>query len=357
MASNKQNFINYIIKNINNNNIYNIDYYIDNNKQTNKKIIDNYIKLSNNKTIFYVQNSFSFYDKKYKSYKYFKDLNNNTFIYFKKYFAYYYKYNNYTFRYKYDNNIINNSKPYPKYLTYKPLDFNDQTYFITFIDLIPLIIYYHLKNNINYTDKLTFQTFYDKYYNYFKYYYGSLDDYMSLLINLYNTSSYNDIILYYNNYYKDYIKVDNKILKKIYLINRKYYNENLLNFCYDINDENFYKYINSINLIDLIIDQFNISTFFIYNNKINNNIISFYKYFINYLNYINDFNLIFQYILSSLFDIMCFINFNDDFEKYNNYVFYVHNNFHHIIFELYLNHFINIINNNKYNFISYSNLL
>lgn len=353
---------NYRIYNKKNKKTYDINVYGEYHKQTKKiNLIDKYLKLPKEKTIFYCENPFSFYDKKYKYYPYFREIDNTKYgftdfnkcngyfdnlIYFRKYFAYYYKKNNYVFKSKYDINYINNSKPYPKYLTYKPLDFRDgKCGNFGVLDTIDnLILYYFYKNNIIIKYQSSFKTFYKEFFG------NKVNNYIQTLINNCNLK-YEDLLLYYNTYFKEYIKVDDNILRKIFLTRKKYYNKELLNFCNNMTDNNFNKYMNSINLTNLIIDQFNTSTFFLFSNDIDNTIKSFYNYFINsFLINTNEFDLIFGLFVCSLFDIMIFINFNKDFGKYDNYVIYCGDD-HRKIYNLYFNHYVNYINYNKYYFI------
>lgn len=90
------------------------------------------------------------------------------------------------------------------------------------------------------------------------------------------------------------------------------------------------------------------ATFFIYKKEINYIILSFIKFYSTYLLYTNNAQLIFNGNDLS-FDLMIYINFNKDFEKYDNYILYCGDN-HRILFDLYINHYINVINYKKYKF-------
>ncbi len=347
--------VNHIIFNTNNQKIINVINIGETHYHTSKFNINNF---KNKKTCFYVEirnfcnskedNSLHYFFKKPYDNSYY----NNFRLFFKK-FAYYYKTNNYIIKDDELQDIINKSdKYYDNNWEFIPCDYRSNMLFPKYYTgLFPLLLYYLFNNK-------TLHDFYD-----------NNVDYKEHLNRLYNTCktvsqdwedlhlsfSFNDIKNDFNNMKAfskdyDYLKIVNDdIINKFKIILEKYYNdENYKNLINNFSDENINLFFNNIDIPEFIIDMYNLYTYFKFEDKLNK--YSCIKNFLRYyykIYYLHDISK--KYIMSKsrqyqygvnyrinlIYDITIYINFCDNFEKYDYNVIYS-GDYHRELFDLFL---------------------
>lgn len=140
-------------------------------------------------------------------------------------------------------------------------------------------------------------------------------------------SSYDD---YYNYHIKRTTIKDEALIKRMYKVFRKYYNNKLLTAIDKPTKENILSFVNSINLSTYPIDAFNLMTAFKYENKITKSIKDFIKWFVN-VHLVNTCNNNDIYNIGMEMDIYGFIMLEKDFKKYDNIVYWVGNQHNEII--------------------------
>ena len=243
-------------------------------------------------------------------------------------FSYYYKKNNYKFSNEKDKEIIKNSKPYNKLWGYCPCDLRKNSFCKYFRCLTYLIKYYIIINldiyKSNYYKKLfkkhfknfNFQIELPKTFKKFKQVYI---EQQSKITN-------------------DYPEDNDKLYLKIYKIIKKYFNEDYFNIVKNKNNKNVKRYFSKFNITDMIIDLFNVYTYFYYEKDLQ----LFYVIyqFIDYLFKVNyKSNLMFiksnYWLIVPIYDLVLYINLLKNLQKYDYHVIYNGSN-HTRLFDIFI---------------------
>lgn len=247
------------------------------------------------------------------------------------YFSYYYKKHNYEFSDDYDKELIKNSKPYNELWHYCPCDYRHHIFNKYLLNISILIKEYLFSKNI-YVDKN-----FDK-----------VNIYMhlnSINLNLIYLETFENFVEYCKSNFKDHLD-EEIIYKRIYYTLLKYYNEDYYKIIDNCNIVNINNYFNKYNITDIIIDFFNISTWFHYENDLKRYpiIIKFIEYL--YTIYFPNNLIIFGFpeeCIILIYDIIVYIKFLKNLEKYDYHVIYsgaAHQTF--------FNEFITFCNINNY---------
>jgi len=331
------------------------------------------------KTCFYVElPNYIFKTQKYYRNVYFNNSTKyfNNFRLFFENFAYYFKLNNYKFEDKEIQNITDNSKKYNKNWKFCPCDHRFIKRYPKYYSVLLLLKFYLYNNDIL--------------HNLFKNneFYKTMINNLFILAKSYTTELFNSdkkITLNNNDIKNDYLKlkdmfnsyyecpnITNDLIIKIKrLIKKYYYNENYVKLCKNFTIENLNLYFKNMDISEIIIDMFNLNTYFYYEDKLNKYkcIKSFLNYYFNYYffnNIIKEVN--YQVMLknsnfytkpidygmydillsfSLVYDIGLYIQFCDNYDKYDYNVIYSGMT-HKELFDIFIN-FLNEDNYNIYN--------
>jgi len=228
------------------------------------------------------------------------------------YFSYYYKKHNYEFISDYDKEIITNCKPYNELWKFCPCDYRfillyrNNKYFYCMFKLIK----YYLLLNHSCMNKNKINNCLNKLKN---------ED-----LNIKIPETLEDFKKEYLIFFSDYLNND-EIYYKIYNIFKKYYNEKYFNIITDINIKSINKYFSKFKINQIIIDFFNILTWFYYEKDLDKFIVikKFIKYIYNiyFKNNLLIFNIPYECILI-IYDIILYINIFKNIDKYKYHIIY-----------------------------------
>lgn len=333
-----------------NKNIYIINYGEIHGEDTkvNFKIFDKY------NTMFYVEQPFRLFNKNFK-YKYFKKINSKSttkrrqkngqftysplgydnMYYLNIYFSKWFKDNNYTFNDKNDKQIISKSKQYNTLWNYCPCEYRDNNeFFYDFTEpLYQLLQYYifHIKyNNFNQNINNFLLENINNNINCLKLRIPPYNIFKQKIIDAINVNKY------------DTLPYNETVYKKIHNLLTKYYNKKeFIIFVENPTFNNLDLYFKKINLSLMTIDLFNIITFFYYENNLikYKSITEFIKYYYDYLIY-SVFPINLRPFIISPYDIILYINLNENITKYEYHIIY-NGTFHRYIFQYYLSFMLN----------------
>ena len=308
----------------------------------------NFNIFKDNKTCFYTETFINSYQKNYM-YEYFiksnskkhlkeaENFNNsigvrpktgyNNLYHLQKYFAYFYKKNGFNFLNEQDKKIVEKSKPYNKLWNYFPCDCREN-YDKSF----------HTMNSLLYTI-LTYYVFkkmeYPKSFDYFinnkdneRFKIDDFKQYTKINIKPENLKNYYNAL---KEKFNLYTFKNDEMFVKISDVYKKYFNKDYDNFINDNSDENLNNYFKNINLTEMMLDLFNVQTYFYYEN-----ILIKYKSITDFLNNYFEFGYKTSHKgIITFYDILLYINLNNNLEKAEYHVIY-NGDFHRQLFNMYI---------------------
>ena len=294
------------------------------------------------KTCFYVETRNYIFNKKF-TYSLFQDDNEyeeNGIKHFtninrlNNIFSYYYKQNSYDFETDYDKTIITSSKPYNKLWSFIPCDYRYIKYIDDYFYCIMSLYYYYIliinnviKSNKDYMEirQETFEHIKEVVNSY------HISTTLEEIKNEFNNIDKYKMITNFLHPEEDYenpnINIDT--INKIYQVINKYYNEDYFKIIDNFTDENVVNYFDLMDKGEFMIDMFNLRTYFYFEEKLNKYscIKRFLNYYCNYylkdnLNLLDTFMPYMIMLLCPIYDIGLYVNFCDNFQKYDYNVIY-----------------------------------